>query len=349
MKLYGFTFMRNVEQFDYPFVEMLTSLSSLVDKIYLALGDSTDGTEKEIRKFSNIEIIRTIWDEKLIGDGGKIFSEQANIALDALRSAHGDEDDAWAIFLHCDEIIHPKEYNDLKKNIEFAQKNNFDAIKLRFLHFWKDHYHIAVCKRWHPAEIRAFKLNTNIFCYGDAQGFRGATKEFCSDISILHYGHVRDPKQHDAKQREILRRIRPQEKFKKYYNREKKIFSKTKTLPILIDHPHFMKERIERLSDRFFLPPAEIVYIVGNAVTYSDSVKNKINAKNIHWVKNIKDVPPNFRKKNMIIMEDHRLIKLRYRSNVPPQMHSPQALAWNPEMMLLLKLSEKGIGLKPER
>ncbi|OFZ27236.1 MAG: hypothetical protein A2381_03530 [Bdellovibrionales bacterium RIFOXYB1_FULL_37_110] len=349
MKCYGFTFMRNVEQFDYPFVEMLTSLSGLVDKIYLALGDSTDGTEDEIRKFNNIEIIRTVWDEKLIGDGGKIFSEQANIALDALRKAHGHEQDAWAIFLHCDEIIHPKEYDELKENIEYAKDNNYDAVKLRFLHFWKDHYHIAICKRWHPAEIRAFKLNTDIYCYGDAQGFRGATKEFCSDVSILHYGHVRDPKQHDAKQREILRRIRPAEKFKKYYNREKKIFAKTKTLPILIDHPHFMKDRIERLRDHFFLPPSEIIYIVGSGSAYKDSIKNKINAKEIHWVKSIKDVPFRFRNKNMIIINDHRLIKLRYRSHVPSQMHSPQALAWNPEMMLLLKLSEKGISLKPKK
>jgi hypothetical protein len=347
MKYYGFTFMRNVERLDYPFVEVMHSLCDLTERVYVALGDSDDRTEEMLGQFDNIEIIKTVWEDSMSGDGGKIFSHQANLALEELRKNHRGEEDAWAIFLHCDEVVHPREYKKLIADIERAHAEDYDAVKLRFLHFWKDHYHIAICKRWHPAEVRAMKVDSDVVCHGDAQGFSGARKEYDSDVSVFHYGHVREADQHDAKQREILRRIRPAEKFKKYYKREKKIFAKTRMLRILIDHPNFFKERLERLGDDFHLPEVEEIYIVGNREKYSEEIAERINSSKVNWVGSIKDVPRKFRKEKMVIMEDSRRFKCCYRSQVPDSMFSPQAKPWDPDMMLILKLSEKNVSIKP--
>ncbi|MFZ9002091.1 MAG: hypothetical protein ACO20H_12360 [Bacteriovoracaceae bacterium] len=344
-KIYGFSFMRGVDKLDYPYLEMLESMSGLTEKIYLAIGDSDDATRDNIEKLKNVEIIPTIWEDKYKGDGGRIFSQQANIALGKLRDEIQDPE-AWALFLHCDEIIHPQEYKKLLSDLDKAIKEGADAITVRFLHFWKDHYHIAVNKRWQPAEIRLFKLHSSIFCYGDAQGFKGFNKQIDSDVNLYHYGHVRPAEQHQAKQKEIMERIRPAEKFNKYWKREKKAFAKTKMLKINCHHPPFMRPRIERLHDQFNLPTQNILHIVGNDDLFDSSFLTKINVEKIKFHKKVSDVPSNERKNNMIILKPNLWERFLYKQPDSVKMDSPHAKDWSPEMELLLRISQKGFNLK---
>ncbi|WP_290734053.1 hypothetical protein [Halobacteriovorax sp. JY17] len=345
-KIYGFTFMRGVDRLDYPYMEMLESMGNLTEKIYLALGDSDDNTGKNVRTLPNVEVIDTTWEDKYMGDGGKIFSQQANVALDRLREVHGEEDDAWALFLHCDEIIHPAEYQQLQEDLKKAIAEGADAIRLRFLHFWKDHYHIAANKRWQPAEIRLFKLKSPIVCYGDAQGFDKFTKQIDSDVNLFHYGHVRPAEQHKLKQEEIMRRIRPAEKFNKYWNREKKAFAKTKMLTIFCKHPEFMRDRIERLGDNFDLPEKEELHIVGNKKNYSTKFLNSLNVKSITWHDSRETVPKNKRKKDMIIVRPSFGEQIIFKQPKSVKMESPLAKEWSPEMELLFRISEKDCSQK---
>lgn len=343
--LYGFTFMRGVERFDYPYLEMLENLRTLTDKVCVALGPAEDNTEKNVRAISDLEIVDSPWDEALVGDGGKIFSYQANVALKRLREMYGEDDEAWAFFLHCDEIIHPDDYARVYEDIRLARESGCDAVSFRFLHFWDDHYHIAISKRWHPSEIRAMKLKSEIECWGDAQGFRNATKVYESDVCIYHYGHVRDAQKRDEKQREILRRIRPAEKFKKYYNREQRAFSKTRKLSLYVRHPEFMCDRMNRLGDRFEFAPISDVYIVGDKAHYSERVISQINANKVHFVKALSEVPSKERSKAVVI-EPGFLTKILYPSKVPLKMESPRARNWSPDQYLMLKLFERGISVK---
>ena len=345
-KLYGFTFMRGVDRLDYPYMEMLQSMGDITEKIYLALGDSDDETGKNVKSLSNVEVIDTKWEDKYMGDGGKIFSQQANVALDALKKEHGNEDDTWALFLHCDEIIHPAEYDQLMTDLHRAIKEGADAIRLRFLHFWKDHYHIASNKRWQPAEIRLFKLKSPIECFGDAQGFHKFKKQIDSDVNLFHYGHVRPAEQHKLKQEEIMRRIRPAEKFNKYWSREKKAFAKTKMLPINCKHPEFMRSRIERLDDKFDLPEKEELHIVGNQANYSQKFINSINVKNLTWHKLRETVPKNKRKKSMVIVNPSFGEQVIFKQPKSVKMESPLAKDWSPEMELLFRISQKGYSQK---
>lgn len=343
--LYGFTFMRGVERFDYPYLEMLENLGELTDKICVALGPAEDNTEKNVRAIDDLIIVDSPWDEAQVGDGGKIFSYQANVALKKLREVYGSDDDAWAFFLHCDEIIHPDDYERVYRDLKLARESGCDAVSFRFLHFWDDHYHIAISKRWHPSEIRGLKLKSTIECWGDAQGFSNSQKTFESDVCIYHYGHVRDAQKRDEKQKEILRRIRPAEKFKKYYGREQRAFSQTKKLALYVRHPNFMKERMLRLGDAFDLPAKEQVYIVGERHNYSERAVSSINASKVNFVSALSDVPSASRS-DAVIMTPNFWQKIFRPSHVPTKMESPRARLWSADQYLMLKLFEKGISVR---
>lgn len=344
-KIYGFSFLKDGVRYDYPFKEAFASLSSIASKTYVALGQNDDGTKEELEKLPHLQLIHTIWDMSLLGKGGVIFSEQANIALDKIRQIHGSEESAWAVYLQSDEILHEDAIEQLKKDIELADGQGCDAIRLRYFHFWKSHYQVAINKRWYPSEIRVVKLNSKVVNHGDAQGFSGFNKVFDSDVYIHHYGHVRDEEKRQEKQKFLIKSIRQSEKFQKYFKREQKAFADTKTLSVLLKHPLVMKERIERMGESFSLKEQDDIFIVGEKSDYPQSTIDKINAKKITWCHSLKEVPSSH-KKQAVLLRPNFWQRLLYPSKVPKAMLSELARHWDRDSFLLLKLSEKGVSFK---
>ncbi|MBK22438.1 MAG: hypothetical protein CME70_00415 [Halobacteriovorax sp.] len=344
-KIYGFSFLKDGVRFDYPFVEAFTSLAGVAEEIYIALGQNDDGTKAILEKLPTIKIIDTVWDMSRMGQGGLIFSEQTNIALEKLREDHGHEESAWGIYLQSDEVIHENSYEKLREDIKKADAQGCDAISFRYFHFWQSHYSIAINKRWYPVEIRAVKLNSKVLNHGDAQGFSGFSKVYESDVYIHHYGHVRDEEKRQEKQKFLIKSIRASEKFQKYFKREQRAFAETKTLPLLLNHPAVMKDRIERMGESFSKSPSPKVYIVGNKDNFKEETLKKINALEVNWVDKLSLVPKEF-KKDAIILEPGLLDKLLSRSKVPDSMESKLARKWDKDTFLLLKLSEKGVSFK---
>ena len=103
MTISGFSYVRNGFEYGYPFLEAIQSILPICDEFVVAVGDSTDKTREAIEKLNSpkIKIIDTIWDMNL-REGGKIFAQQANIALD---NTTGD----WAFHIQADEVIHEKD------------------------------------------------------------------------------------------------------------------------------------------------------------------------------------------------------------------------------------------------
>ncbi len=332
--------MKDGMRFDYPFREMLTCMSNLVDKCYLALGENDDGTSDEVSKFPQVEIIPTVWDMTKIGDGGQVFSEQTNIALTKLRENHQSEKGAWAIYLQSDEIIHERDFEQLRLDIEAAEASGCDAIRFRYFHFWMDHYHIAVNKRWYPSEIRAIKVDSKVVNYGDAQGFSEFTKVYESDVHIFHYGHVREMAKRAEKQKDLIKRIRPGAKFSKYLKREKKAFAKTKTVPLRIQHSEVMRERITRMGEVFEIPQLELLYIVGNQEDYSESFLKSLNIKNLVFADNVEAVPFEYRHGKMVIANSSNFQKFQWGIKTPRGMESELAREWTLEQRLIFLISE---------
>jgi len=344
-KIYGFTLLRNGIKYDYSFKECLLALSELVEKIYIAVGESDDGTREALEEFDFLEIIDTKWDPEMMGDGGQILSHQTNIALEHLRKEHGSDPDAWGMYLQCDELIHERDLEQIKEDIEAAHKGNHDSVRFRYLHFWKDHYHIAISKRWYPQEVRCIKLDQEIWSFGDAQGFSGIKNLYESDCHIYHYGHVRDAEKLAEKQELLTRMIRPAEKFKKYFSREKKAFSKTKYIPLLERHPILMKERIEKMGESYELRESDLVYIVGDRSLLDESLLERVNTKKLIFVNNPEEVPFEYRDKKMVILSPTLFQNFLYPSKTPKSFESPIAREWSESIRLKFQLSEKGISL----
>ena len=170
MKLSGFSYIRNGFEFGYPFLEAIQSILPVCDEFVIAVGDSSDGTREAIEKLDpkKIKIIDTTWDMSLRA-GGKVFAQQANIALDNIT---GD----WAFHIQADEVMHE---NDLSKIVAAIKQNDsnkeVEGFILPFLHFWGSYNYIRTSRRVHNHEIRIFRNNQLIRSYADSQGFRKYT------------------------------------------------------------------------------------------------------------------------------------------------------------------------------
>lgn len=334
-KVYGFTLLRNGIKYDYPFIECLQALTELCEESFIALGDSEDGTEKDISNFKNLKVIPTVWDMSLMGDGGQLLSQQTNVALGALREAHADEDGAWGFYLQTDELIHEKDFEQIKRDIEEATKQGCDAIRFRYYHFWLNHNQIAISKRWYPQEVRCIKLNSGIISHGDAQGFIGQEKVYDSDVHIFHYGHVRDEEKREAKQELLIKLIRPGEKYDKYKSREEKAFKKTETLPYYGPHPKWMKERIERFGDVFKMPKKDKVSLYDPKGICDEDLKSRIQTEELEICSS--------KKRECLSLEPSFLSKLGLGSQIPKSMKSPFARDWSEKQRLEFLLWSKGI------
>lgn len=340
MRLFGFSFIKDGLRFDYPFKEAFSSIQPLVEEMVLAVGKNDDGTSEALTQMGFITQVPTVWDMSLLGKGGKIFSEQMNIALSSLREKHGKVEGAWGLCVHSDELIHPHDYEKLKRDLKEAEDNGYDAIRFRYLHYWKSHFKVATNKRWYPSEIRAVKLNSKVESYGDAQGFSGFSKVYESDVYIHHIGHVRDEKKKEEKQKFLINFIRDPNKFSKYWKREKKAFAKTKTLDYRISHSELMRERIEKYGEKFDLPQRDQIYLLVEEAEPFESLAKFLNVKKVNWIKKKSEVP----REDRLEIVDLRRRKF-FKGPIGDSMESPLAREWDLETYFILKVSEKGFSV----
>jgi len=202
MTISGFSYIRNGFKYQYPFLQSIQSLLLLCDEVVVAVGQSEDGTREAIADLQKnnpqLHIIDTVWDEQL-RQSGKVFAQQANIAL---RACTGD----WVFNLQADELVHENDIPLIKKTIaEIHNDLNINGLLLDFLHFHGNYQHLDASRWRHPREIRAFRNQQQIFSYKDSQGFRQYPSwEAYNEghkglkirvkhlpISVYHYSYVR--------------------------------------------------------------------------------------------------------------------------------------------------------------
>ena len=195
----GFTFCRNVEKLDYPFVESIRSLLPIVDEFVINVGDSEDNTLALVRSIGDpkIKIVESVWDMALRRDG-LIYAQQTNIALEHCR-----KDADWAFYLQADEVIHEKDYEALRSTME-AHKDNRRILGLmsRYMHFVGDYQSIDP---WaYRRAMRIVRPGGAVTSVGDAVGFARASDNLYlgkkerslweyAPGHIYHYGWVKSP------------------------------------------------------------------------------------------------------------------------------------------------------------
>jgi hypothetical protein len=292
-----------------------------------------------------VHITPTVWD-RASRDGAVILSEQTNIALNALRGECPGDENAWGIYLQCDEVFHEEDYEMIVRDIQKANDTGCDVARFRYLHFWQDHHSLAINKKWYPQEIRAVKLNTNIESWGDAQSFRNYTKAYDSDARIYHYGHVREADSYKKKKTDILRLYHTDEKLSKYQRKEKRHDSLTECLLYFGKHPELMRDRIERLGDIWTLEDVPRVDIVGKRENYSEVIIGRVNANEVHFWSSLGDIPKEYRKRAVVTNPNWFQKTFGGRNNTPRMMRSKLARPWPLDFILTLQLSAHGVGLK---
>lgn len=269
MSISGFSYIRNGFEYDYPFLEAIKSILPVCDEVVIAVGDSLDGTRDAIAQLhpQKIKIIDTVWDMSR-REGGRIFAQQADIALDNIK---GD----WAFHIQADEVIHE---NDLPKIITaikaYENDSNVEGFILPFLHFWGGYNYIRDSRRVHKNEVRLFRNDKVIRSYLDSQGFRkyGSVQAFEEgekgeklmvkkiNAPVYHYNGVR--------RREV------QEKkdhiFNAFHHADLPLTSEIKAhfdyqnvdrvVKFTGTHPEIMKQRIDSYQSSFVFDPKKAIW-----------------------------------------------------------------------------------------
>jgi hypothetical protein len=339
MKIYGFTLLRNGVKYDYPFLESLRSLCALCDQVFVALGQSDDGTEARLTEFKNLVIVPTVWDESM-RKSGLILSQQTNIALDALREKTKD---GWGLYLQADEVLNEKDFGLIRRDIEEADRTGCDAVSFRYLHFWQSYHQIAIAKRWYPQEIRAVKLDSAARSYGDAQSFESIKKRFESDAFVYHYGHVREASAYEKKKADFGRWWHQDEELKKVLQKGARRDKHEPTLPYFGPQPSFMKERI---GASFMPAKKDKVVVFGLEQDLEPAVRAGLMA-DLEFTESVSGLLAAGAEKSVLLRPlpawAFPLRWMGFGSRVPPKMKSPQAREWSHGFRAVLKFSEKGI------
>ncbi len=189
MKVSGFTIARNILQYNYPVVESITSILPICDEFIVNVGDSDDSTLELIQSIgsSKIKIIQNKWD---MSQGKEVLSQQTNIAL---KECKGD----WAFYLQLDEVIHEKDLGILKLLMHRGLKQEVDAIRLKWFHFYGSYFRYRVDAGWYQKQDRIIRNNGEVESFGDAYAFRRKDGQELNRLNsgcyVYHYGWVHSP------------------------------------------------------------------------------------------------------------------------------------------------------------
>ena len=204
MKISGFTIIRNAIINDYPAVEAISSILPVVDEMVVAVGKSDDDTEGLIRSIGSdkIRIIESDWDLSQL-PGGKVMAIETDKAFGQIAA-----DSDWAFYIQCDEVVHEKYHEIIRKACEQHIANReVMGLVFHYLHFYGTYDYVGDSRRWYNKEIRIIRNDKRIYSFKDAQGFRMDDKKRlpCKliDASVYHYGWVKDPVLMDRKLRNL--------------------------------------------------------------------------------------------------------------------------------------------------
>ena len=205
MKISAFTFLRNAQRLQFPFVESIRSALPLVDEFVIALGPCDDDTEARIRAIGDpkIRIIPTAWNENMDSSWrvkGFIYGQQKTIAL---FNCTGD----WALYLEGDELLHEDDLPRIRAAMErHLGDRKVEALYFRYLHFYGNQNTVANSPRWYRREVRAVRNNIPIWgpkglFFSVVTGYKRMRypRAAFADATIYHYGWIRSEEQFNEK------------------------------------------------------------------------------------------------------------------------------------------------------
>jgi hypothetical protein len=187
----GVTFVRNAVKFDYPLVEAIRSILSIVDEYILLVCESEDDTLSVARSIDDpkLKIYESGWDETL-REGGRLLALKTD---EVIGHAQGE----WVFYLQADEVAHEDDLTRIRGLAEgYAGTPEVEGLVFDYLHFYGTYFTVQRSRKWYAREVRVVRNVPELRSFGDAQGFRVAghkPRAVVSGARIFHYGWVRPP------------------------------------------------------------------------------------------------------------------------------------------------------------
>jgi hypothetical protein len=205
MQISGFTIIKNAIINDYPIVEAITSILSVVDEMIVLAGDSSDATRQLIESIGSekIKIFDSVWDQSL-RTGGAVLAVETDKAFQLI-----DKKSSWAFYIQADEAVHEKYLPAISAACKkYKDDCNVEGLLFKYLHFYGTYDYTGDSRTWYKHEVRIIRNDKKISSYKDAQGFRkGNTKLKVKQIEafVYHYGWVKSLEQMKKKMKEVSR------------------------------------------------------------------------------------------------------------------------------------------------
>lgn len=194
MTLGGNVVVRNGNSLDFCWRETIRSLLPVCDLVSVSDGESTDGTQEEIREWMNSEpkIVLNVYPWPEPKGNPDWFVEWLDYNRQHVRCD-------WQIQLDADEVLSEKSYAEIR---EFIQTPNRTGVVTRH-NFWLDHKHtiqegICLGKRViRLAPCRLWLASDGYHPKGEEAAALGAS----TSIEIFHVGFIRKPEKFFLKER----------------------------------------------------------------------------------------------------------------------------------------------------
>lgn len=196
-----YCFIRNGIKYDYPFIESIESAIPIADQIVINECSSEDNTLAVLQALKEkypekIKIIRDDW----VTHHSQL-SARGNTCIPHLTTQ-------WHWQLQADEVLHEKDYEDIRRVLTDSIDKPIDAFKVHYWHFMANYEtEFDFC---YVKAARIARRGTNWWLSGDAAEISGGDtrklvdltpgggqvlglKEL-SDIRVFHYGKVKEGK-----------------------------------------------------------------------------------------------------------------------------------------------------------
>lgn len=190
----GNVVVRNGNELDFCWRESVRSLLPVCDVVSVCDGESTDGTQEEIREWMKTEpkIVLCVWPWPEPKGDADWFVKWINYNREHVKAD-------WQIQLDADEVLHEKSYDELRK---FIETPNRSAVCTRY-NYWMDDRHtimdgICLGKRVVRVAPQPMWLASDGY---HPLGEKAASISVPTGIEIHHYGFIRKREQFFKKER----------------------------------------------------------------------------------------------------------------------------------------------------
>lgn len=241
----AFLFIKQGEEYDYPYKEVIRSLCEFCDQVnvvgFYGDGMTTNNLALLHHEYNNLNVWYLEQQEWEKIQGKEKLSYFQNIAASALETD-------YQLLCQSDEMIAPESYTYIRQ----AMEEGGEGYLCTRINLWKDAYHMLnVPHHRKPCSTEVNRLTKKGYeSYDDGESIASPTTDkYLDKIIIWHYGFIRKKEVHPEKIRNMQKNIFLTEPDRKLEGMDSfewdRWFSESDLAPVTMEHPPHIKEWIK--------------------------------------------------------------------------------------------------------